>query len=275
MAVFVSPSQGFCKSCVWKVTSADGHVLYLGGSVHALRPTDYPLPAEYNRAFDASSRVVFEQDPKTGAAAFRQLVKAGQYPKGDSLKKHVDPRTYEYLRRFFALMKIPETTFSSMRPWLLDILLSAPPAEYYDLGVENFLVKRAQSNSKPMSGLESPSEHNQPFTGLTDRESEALLLILFINAARVNPEGNGNSMVDAWRKGNVDFLAQTVRDEFRDFPSMAERIIGQRNRNWIPKIESYIRSNQTYFVVVGAGHMGGSNGVLALLRARGLKVEQL
>lgn len=241
--------------------------------MHALRPTDYPLPAEYNRAFDASSRLVFEQDPKTGAAAFRQLVKAGQYPKGDSLKKHVDPRTYEYLRRFFTLMKIPETTFSSLRPWLIDILLSAPPAEYYELGVENFLVKRAKTNSKPTLGLESPAEHNHPFTSLTDRESEALLLILFINAARVSPKGD--SMVDAWRSGNIDYLAQSVRDEFRDFPTMSDRIITQRNRNWIPKIEGYIRSGQTYFVVVGAGHMGGSDGVLALLRGRGYKIDQL
>jgi uncharacterized protein YbaP (TraB family) len=47
------------------------------------------------------------------------------------------------------------------------------------------------------------------------------------------------------------------------------------NRNWIPKIESYLGSRQTYSVVVGAGHMGGPDGLLALLRSRGCKIEQL
>src|SRR5438876_247263 len=137
-------------SCVWKVTSSDGHSLYLGGSFHALRPSDYPLPSQYNRAFDACSRLAFEDDPKAGEASFRALVNAGEYPKGDSLKNHVDPRTYAYLRR-----------------------------------------------------------------------------------------------------------------------------LDGRNHNWIPKIENYLRSGQVYFVVVGAAHMGGSSGLLALLRQGGCKIEQL
>jgi len=56
---------------------------------------------------------------------------------------------------------------------------------------------------------------------------------------------------------------------------MNERIYGQRNRSWIPRIEGYLGSGQTHFVVVGAGHMGGSDGLLSLLRARGCKIEQL
>ena len=94
------------SACVWKVTDPNGGTLYLGGSVHALRPTDYPLPVAYNRAFDASSRLVFENDPKASSQEFSYVLKAGQYAKGDSLKNHVDPRTYDYLRRFFALRNV-------------------------------------------------------------------------------------------------------------------------------------------------------------------------
>ena len=152
-------------SCVWKVTSPDGNLLYLGGSVHFLRPSDYPLPPQYNAAFDASSRLAFESDPKSGAAAFKDLVKAGEYPKNDSLKNHVDPRTYEYLRHFFALRGVSEEKFARLRPWLINILLSSPPPQFYQLGVEGFLQKRAAANSKPVSGLESTREHNQVFVG--------------------------------------------------------------------------------------------------------------
>ena len=103
-------------SCVWKVTGPNGGVLYLGGSVHALRNSDYPLPVAYNRAFDASSRLVFEDDPKESAQAAKELFRAGTYPKGDNLRNHVDPRTYDYVRRVFALMKIPEEKFSHYLP---------------------------------------------------------------------------------------------------------------------------------------------------------------
>jgi uncharacterized protein YbaP (TraB family) len=90
------------------VTGPNGAVLYLGGSVHALRRIDYPLPAAYNRAFDASSRLVFEDDPKASLREAKALLRAGTYPKGDTLRNHVDPRTYNYVRRFFALVNVPK-----------------------------------------------------------------------------------------------------------------------------------------------------------------------
>jgi uncharacterized protein YbaP (TraB family) len=73
----------------------------------------------------------------------------------------------------------------------------------------------------------------------------------------------------------VELLASNMRESFRDFPFMAERLLDNRNRNWIPKIEQFLRSGQTYFVVVGAAHFGGPNGLLALLRKRDYQIQQL
>jgi len=269
----VLPRTAVALSCVWKVTGPTGGIMYLGGSVHALRNTDYPLPAVYNQALYTSSRVVFEDDPKAGAREAKELVRAGTYPKGDTLKNHVDPRTYAYIRRLFALLNVPESEFARYRPWLLNVLLSSPSYEHWQLGIEQYLEQRAAANSKPVSGLESAKEHNAFFVDMSDRESEALLLILFINASREGP--NGASLITAWRRGDAETLNRVVRDSFQDFPSLARRLIDARNANWLPKIDGYLRSGETYFVVVGAGHMGGPNGLLALLKARGCKIEQL
>ena len=246
--------------------------MYLGGSVHALRRTDHPLPAAYNTALAASSHLVFEDDPKEGAKATKALLRQGTYSKGDSLKNHVDPRTYSYLKRFFALVDVPETEFSKYRPWLLNILLTSPSNENFRLGVEQYLQRRA-GGSKKVSGLESPKEHNSFFVNLSDREAEAFLLILFINAGGSGT--GGDDLVKAWRRGDVDALARMLRESFRDFPSLGSRLIGVRNQNWLPKIENYLRSGHIYFVVVGAGHLGGPDGLLAMLRARGYKTEQI
>src|SRR5712691_4676390 len=172
LALVVSYSSAHLQAAsVWKVTGPTGGTLYLGGSMHALRPTDYPLPSAYNRAFDVCSRLAFEDDPKAASRAVKDLLKAGEYPHGDTLKNHVDPRTYNYLRRFFALYNVPEEKFIRLRPWLIDLVLTSPPTEYFSHGVESFLLSRARANSKPIAGLESAKEHNQVFVGLNDRES--------------------------------------------------------------------------------------------------------
>jgi len=275
-AVLLSVASHGRAASVWKVTSGAGNVLYLGGSIHALKSTDYPLPSAYNRAFDASDRLVCEVDPKALDESSKGLLKAGEYPKGDSLKNHVDPRTYDYLRRLFKLMEVPETKFARYRPWFLSLMLQAP-ASYgmsETLGVEEFLMRRAQANAKPVLGLESAREHADIFLGLSDRQSEAMLLIMFIPAERGSGRA-GNALADAWRRGDADTDTRIFMDGFRDYPLLADRLLTNRNRKWIPKIEGYLRSGRTYFVVAGAAHMGGPNGVLALLRQRGYRIEQL
>ena len=169
-------------------------------------------------------------------------------------------------------MSVPENEFAKYRPWLLNVMLSSPSYEHWELGIERYLQRRAAAKSKPVSGLESPKEYNACFVDLGDRESEALLLILFTNAAR---EGPSATMVNAWRRGDVETLNRILRESFQDFPSLARRLIDMRNQNWVPKIDGYLRSGDKYFVVVGAGHMGGPNGLLALLKARRCKIEQI
>src|SRR5262249_27343609 len=155
---------------------------------------------------------------KAGSTEAKELLRAGTYSKGDSLKNHVDPRTYAYIRRFFALVNVPESEFSKYRPWLLNVLLSSPSYEHWHLGIEQYLVRRAATKHKPVSGLESAKEHDAFFVDMNDRESEAFLLILFIDAVR---EGPGASMINAWRRGDVEALNRSLRDSFHDFPSLS------------------------------------------------------
>jgi uncharacterized protein len=263
------------SGCVWKVTGPNGGSLFLGGSLHALRSTDYPLPPAYNRAFEASTRVSLEVEPKALADTTSHLLKAGRYAQNDTLKNHVDPRTYDYLRRVFGLMKISEEKFSKYRPWMLVLMLESQELRGFsdELGVDEFITKRAQNNGKRIFGLESVSEHSAVFSGLTDRQSEALLLITFIPQG--TDSGERDRMMNAWRRGDVDALTRSTRAAYHDFPAFADRLLAARNRRWLPQLEGYLKSGDTYFVVVGAAHLGGSDGLLALLRARNYKVEQL
>lgn len=270
-----APKARAASGCVWKITASDGGTLYLGGSIHALRSTDYPLPSAYNRAFDASARLAFEDDPHVSVWTMKKFVKSGEYPKGDSLKNHLDPRTYDYLRRVFGLMNVSEAKFAKLRPWVILEVLWSPNLSGLssELGVEGFLAQRALANAKPISGLESFREHAEVLSGLTDRQAEMAILLTFI--PQQDEKGAQNRGLDEWRRGDVDALERSFRQSFRDYPSFAERLIDARNRAWLPKIERFLHSHDTYFVVVGAAHLGGPNGVLALLRARGFVIQQL
>src|ERR1700730_11704386 len=77
------------SGCVWKITGPTGGTLYIGGSIHALRSTDYPLPSGYNRAFEASTRIALEVEPKALEGSSAGLMKTGKYPSGHSLKNDV------------------------------------------------------------------------------------------------------------------------------------------------------------------------------------------
>lgn len=258
-------------ACVWKVTGPNGGTIFLGGSIHGLASTDYPLPSAYNRAFDASSGLVIEEDLNVSRRAAEKFYKTGFYPKGDSLKNHVDPRTYEYVRRVFTQAGMPEAEIAKRKPWMLITMLWSPGTN--SLGVESFLMKRARMNQKPILGLESFREHAEVLSGMSDKQAELVLLETFI------PQAPGTDLhakiLNAWRRGDADAIARLSHDIERDLPIFAERLVAERNRNWIPKIEGYIRDRRSYFVVAGAAHMGGPNGVLALLRARGYQIEQL
>jgi uncharacterized protein len=262
------------SACVWKVTRPDGKTAYLGGSVHSLRESDYPLPDAYMRAFNASSRIAFEVDARALKESSKSLAVNGKYRKGDSLKNHVDPRTYAYVRRLFGLMNVPESSFSQYRPWFIVLMLEAASTRQVlpKAGVDEFFMKRAAKRSMPVVGLESVREHARIYSGLTDREGEILLLVTLIPS---KSGGSTGDIMKAWRRGDAEMLARMMERESQEFPAFNERLLGARNRAWIPKIEGYLASGHIYFVVAGAGHFGGSQGLLALLRARGYQIEQL
>jgi uncharacterized protein YbaP (TraB family) len=266
------PSLALAASPVWKVTAPGGGTLYLGGSVHALHSSEGALPPAFDLALAKSSRLVTEAEEPDKAESERVRI-ASEYPKGDSLKNHVDPRTYDYLKRFFGLLGMPEAKMARYRPWALTLVLWSPELSGLssDLGVESQLRKRARAKGKPISGLVSAREQMNVFLGLTDKQSEAVLLLTFIPTAG-SREVN---MMKAWRRGDMDVLWKQSRAAFAEYPAFGERVLEARNRRWMPKIEGYLRSDRVAFVVVGSAHLGGPEGLLSLLKKGGYRIEQL
>ena len=55
---------------------------------------------------------------------------------------------------------------------------------------------------------------------------------------------------------------------------MHKKLLLDRNRSWIAKLEQLLRNEKDVLVVVGAGHLVGKDSVVELLAAKGYKIEQ-
>ncbi len=271
-----APAAPAGTTSVWKVSAPDGRgTLYLAGSSHALRSTDYPLPAAFNRAFDLSDALAMEVSPADASRMGAMLEKRMTYPPGQTLREHVDPRTWEYLRRIAVRTPAQEARLLRLRPWAVAMRLEAPGRSEFSggLGLESYFQSRAVARRKPTAGLASLEDHVRVFSGLGDRDAEAVLLVSLIDHPR-SPETAARGTA-AWRRGDAEETWRVTNARFRDFPAMGERLLAARNRAWIPRIEGWLRSGRTWMVLAGAAHMGGPEGLLNLLRARGWRVEQM
>ena len=148
----LASSVGSARSSVWKVT-ADDKTLYLAGSVHALRGIDYPLPAAYDQAFRASSTVVFEVTPGK-VSPVQMLSKAAFLPGGSTLRDHLDPRVYDYVRKVVANVHAgsatPEKNIERLKPWALAWLVHDPDAVdgvSASNGVESYVAHKRRTRT--------------------------------------------------------------------------------------------------------------------------------
>ena len=82
------------------------------------------------------------------------------------------------------------------------------------------------------------------------------------------------TLVGDWRRGDSAALEKTLLSGFKDFQSAYVSLIVERNRNWIPQIEACLSRPSPCFVVVGAAHLVGPDGLLAILKQRGYRLEQ-
>jgi hypothetical protein len=60
----------------------------------------------------------------------------------------------------------------------------------------------------------------------------------------------------------------------KEYPDLHQKIIVDRNRRWLTQIETLIAQGHDAMVVVGAAHLVGQDGVIAMLKTRGYKLEQ-
>jgi uncharacterized protein len=134
-------------------------------------------------------------------------------------------------------------------------------------------IARAVEQGKRILGLETLADQIAIFDEL-DAAGQAALMRqtldeLDVSAARLD------KATELWRRGDAEALADMFTESMREQPLLLERLLYERNRNWIPGIETLLRTDETAIVIVGMGHLVGEGSVVELLRERGYEVVRV
>ncbi len=274
------------KCCVWRVTNAEAP-FYLVGSVHALSRKDYPLPVPYEIALKDARRLLFEFDPTQHAEFEKKFERAAKYPPGQDIRSKIHPDLLAWLRENITTAndsprhgKRPRAgSFDSglgYKPWWIAQHLVGP-ATYSQgsaaHGLDDYFVASAKRSGKEIAGLESVDEHVAVLGGLSDRDGEIILRNAL--APHKSSAAEFKRMLKAWRKGDTSALWAGDAQFRKDASWIAARFVDERNVKWIPRIEAELKSGKPTAIVAGALHFSGPRSVIALLQARGYKIEQL
>jgi uncharacterized protein YbaP (TraB family) len=266
-------------SFIWKISSATTSV-YLLGSIHVASPDIYPLDSTIEDAFASAKYLVVEVNVHNVNTdnVNSILMEHGVYPQGESLEKNVSPSLYTALTDQFKRFNIDMNVLNMYRPWVisntLDELVLQDLGYLPQNGIDYYFMDKA-ATAKPIIELETAEYQLELLYSLPD---ELMIKSLQYDVDHITTQSDMGELFKAWKDGDsakMESITFGLLTEEPDLAPFYEKLIDERNFNMAEKIEGFLSGGETYFVVVGAAHLVGENGLINLLTEKGYMVKQL
>ncbi len=270
------------KSVVWKIT---GNGLkkpsYLYGTIHMIPKNQYEMPDVIREALDNTKRVTFEIDMKemTNLLTQMSLMTKAFMPGGKTIKDLLSPEDYTFVKAKMAEKGLPSGMMERMKPLFLSTLFSGDEggggmSDGGITSVEMELYKSSKNRRLETAGLETSSYQMSIFDSIP-YPAQAKMLVDGLRASESDSTGGENQLdqlLKLYHAQDINAMQTMISDEGEGMAAYEEILLKKRNRNWIAPMGRMMREKPTLFAV-GAGHLGGSGGVVALLRKEGYRVE--
>ncbi len=272
-----SQAEVTSKSSLWSV-EARGNTIYLLGSLHVLKSDAYPLAAAIEEAYASSRKVVFETDmtAMTNPAVQQKMLALGLYPEGQTLDQHLSGQTKNLLKQKMSELGLPMQQFARFRPWFIALTLATFELQrlgYNPMyGIDMHFFSRAKEDAKEL-GFFEPVEYQIDLLGKMTNQDQESFLNQTLEEMDIVAE-LAAEMTAYWESGDAENLYQLMNRSFKDHSAIRDRLLIQRNKNWISQIEALMKENKNVLVIVGAGHLVGPDSVVDLLKKKGYSVEQ-
>lgn len=271
------PALDTRQGLMWKASSAHNTV-YLLGSIHLASHDLYPLPEHIEQAFERSNLLVVEVNlNQLDQTKFQGLLAAnGLYPREDSLWNHVSANTRQLVVDFCRQHGMDADAFARMKPWLAasatSFLPIAAAQQNFAQGIDKYFLDQAGGRMR-IEPLESAEYQLRLVSSLPDSQQERNLRSAVKNAGQSVEELE--KLQTLWLEGDARQLEAYLASSTREDPEYEKRVFADRNAPMADRAEQCLKSSDRCFIVVGAGHMVGKDGVVRLLQNRGYKVEQI
>lgn len=262
------------ETSVWSM-KGERNTVYLAGSVHALPKEHSQFPPQLDLAYGEAEVIVLEVDldDMNPLDAVKFITSNGTLPADQTLEDVVGEVPYRRVSGLAASLEVPELVIAKLEPWAAALVLTqfALTKTGFDanLGIDMQITERARADNKPVEGLETVIDQLKVFDDRTFEEQSRFLLDSTEDAPRLKEDLH--KLISAWRTGDLRALEKEFVKERAKSPALYDALLGDRNRQWLPKIESFLKEDRDYLVVVGALHFVGRDGLLALLRSKGHK----
>lgn len=262
---------------LWELHGKHNSV-YILGSIHVLRPSDYPLPAVVQGAYAGAKSIYMEvsleelDSPEMQA----ELLAAAQLPEGNSLPQILGAKRYARAAALAREVGVELSMFDKFAPWFAAEAISQLQLMQLGFqpssGVEMYIAERARTDGKTMAGLETVHDQIGLFTAMPLDEQTDYLLASLAEARDLPAEVN--AMVRAWQHGDTAWFENQLKSDFGSDPRLYQAFLLARNRNWVPKIEALLNGDKNYMVIVGTAHLVGRGSVIDLLKKDGIEATQ-
>lgn len=275
--LLLSSFLGFSQSPVWKI-EGNGTSIYIGGSIHLLRNEDYPLPDGFYEAYDNSGILVTELDmnqmknPANGIKMQQALMYQDEKTLSNILREDV----YNKLDSISKDLGLNLRFMDKFKPSMVIISLSFQSLQKLGVtseGVDAHFTDKAVRDKKPLFFLETFDEQLGFIESMgKGNENE---FVLYSIKDIVSNKDEFLDMIEDWKSGQQKLMLDQLEDFRLNYPDIYETMVVKRNTDWMPHLENYFKTSEIEFVVVGAMHLVGPDGILNKLQEKGYKISQL
>jgi uncharacterized protein YbaP (TraB family) len=254
---------------LWQVEGRNGTPLFLFGTMHTELTAS--VPPEVWERLRASRTLAFEAD--VAALGVQAVMAKALLPPGESLDTLLGAEAWARLRDYLK-STVPEAALVRLRPWFVVtlVVLKASGLKPGDDPMDLGLMKAGRDAGKTLLFLETADEQ----IDLLARTFDARVVAALATNLDAVPELL-QQMTTAYRTGDLRGIEAILADkEYRLGlgEDAARLLLGARNERWLPFVEKLVAEGGG-FVAVGVGHLPGTDGLVALLRARGYQVTRV
>jgi uncharacterized protein YbaP (TraB family) len=263
---------------MWEA-QGDHNRIYILGSIHLLRASDYPIPPVIYEAYDEAETLIMEldmddMDPLQTQALVMEL---GMLTDGSTLESKLGSRDYAKAIKLAEAIEIPLEMLAVTKPWLAAVTVETMmltrvgfnPAN----GIEMHLMARATNDGKEVTGLETARQQIEMLNDLSPKAQNEMLMQTLAEGGQI--EAMLDEIIGAWRNGDTAYMEETLLSDMAGSRELYKSIVVDRNKDWVRQITALLNDDDDYLIVVGTMHLIGKDGVPQLLRNRGMQVEQM